>query len=71
MNERVRLGNRIKYLRNKKKISRGELSLLSTVNYTTLMNIENGRTNPKLDTLWRLAKFLEVNLKEFFNDGEK
>ena len=67
MKAQKRLGNRIKELRNKQGLTRRELSLLSMVNYTTLMNIENGKTNPKVETLYRLSIFLDVRLKELFN----
>jgi len=61
------VGSKIKELRIKKGLTRHELSLISMVNYTTLMNIENGKTNPKVETLYRLSIFLDVRLKEFFN----
>lgn len=61
------VGSKIKELRIKQGLTRHELSLISMVNYTTLMNIENGKTNPKVETLYRLSIFLDVRLKEFFN----
>ncbi|BCR35196.1 helix-turn-helix domain-containing protein [Mariniplasma anaerobium] len=67
MKENIKLGKRITKLRNERKMSRGELSMLSFVDYTTLMNIENGKTNPKLDTLERLSTCLGVTLKELFD----
>jgi transcriptional regulator with XRE-family HTH domain len=67
MKEKKKLGNRIKELRTMRSLTRYELSMLSMVNYTTLMNIENGKTNPKLETLYRISVFLDVRLKELFN----
>jgi len=70
MNHRFGLGQRIVLLRHESNLSRHELSLLSTVNYTTLMNIENGRTVPRLETLDRLSKTLGVAVKALLEDGE-
>jgi len=67
MKEQKKLGKRIKELRENQKLTRHELSLISMVNYTTLMNIENGKTNPKVETLHRLSVFLDVKMKELFN----
>jgi transcriptional regulator with XRE-family HTH domain len=67
MKVQKQLGNEIKALRIKQGLSRKELSLISMVNYTTLMNIENGKSNPKVETLYRLSIFLDVRLKELFN----
>lgn len=67
MKTQKQLGKRIKHLREQRNLTRNELSLLSMVNYTTLMNIENGKTNPKLDTLYRISVFLDVKMKEIFN----
>ena len=70
MKESAKLGRQIKHLRIKAGYTRQELSLLSMVNYTTLMNLENGKTNPKLATLNRLAIFLGVRLKDLFDYGD-
>ncbi|MBE0700910.1 MAG: helix-turn-helix transcriptional regulator [Acholeplasmataceae bacterium] len=67
MKEQKKLGIKIKELREKRSLTRHELSMLSMVNYTTLMNIENGKTNPKVGTLYRISVFLDVRLKELFN----
>ena len=71
MRENIKLGKHIKHLRSLRDMTRHELSLLSLVNYTTLMNIENGKTNPKLDTLERLSIFLGVTMKELFDYDSK
>jgi len=67
MNEHIKLGKHIIKLRNEREMTRRELSMLSLVNYTTLMNIENGKTHPKVDTLERLAMLLGVSMKELFD----
>lgn len=67
MDEKIKLGNRIKKMRINKKLTRIDLALIASVNYTTLMNIENGKTNPKLETLIRISTYLDVKLREIFS----
>lgn len=67
MDVQKKLGIRIKDLREKRGMTRHELSMLSMVNYTTLMNIENGRRNPKVETIYRISIFLDVKMKDLFN----
>nr|MCR5565022.1 helix-turn-helix domain-containing protein [Gammaproteobacteria bacterium] len=45
------LGMRIRYLRNKKKISQEELSFTSGVNRNYLSDLERGMRNPTLKVL--------------------
>ena len=49
-------------------MSRHELSFLSSIHYTHLMNIENGKSNPQINTLIKILDVLEKNLKELFTD---
>lgn len=63
---RKRLGSKIKQLREVNQISREELSILTAINYNALMRIENGHSNPKLETLVRITRFLGVELKDLF-----
>jgi len=63
---RKRLGSKIKQIRKVNQISREELSILTAINYNALMRIENGQSNPKLETLVRITRFLGVELKDLF-----
>lgn len=68
MEELIRIGIRIKKWREERDMSRNELSFLSSIHYTHLMNIENGKTNPQINTLIKILDILEKNLKELFTD---
>ena len=60
------LGKRIVYLRKKKKMSSLDLSLESGVNKNYLSDLENGRRNPTLKILRRIAIALDIDLSELF-----
>jgi len=67
MNDKVIIGKQIQKIRLQNSLTRKELSLLSSIHYTSIMNIENGKTNPKLDTLLKLAKYLQVHIKDLLS----
>ena len=56
------LGMRIRYLRNKKKMSQEELSFTSGVNRNYLSDLERGTRNPTLKVLEKIAKALDIDL---------
>ena len=60
------LGKRIVYLRKKKKMSSLDLSLESGVNKNYLSDLENGRRNPTLKVLRKIAIALDIDLSELF-----
>ena len=51
-------------LRLKRKLSQGELSKSLNVDRAYISNIENGRMNPTLSTLEKIAQALKVSIKE-------
>lgn len=59
-----KLGKNLKMLRLKKKLSQGELSKSLNVDRAYISNIENGRMNPTLSTLEKIAQALKVSIKE-------
>lgn len=59
-----KLGKNLKMLRLKKKLSQGELSKSLKVDRAYISNIENGRMNPTLSTLEKIAQALKVSIKE-------
>ena len=61
------LGKRIVYLRNKKKMSSLDLSLEAGINRNYLNDLENGRRNPTLKILKKIAIALEIDLSELFS----
>jgi len=59
-----KLGKNLKMLRLKRKLSQGELSKSFNVDRAYISNIENGRMNPTLSTLEKIAQALKVSIKE-------
>ena len=54
----------MKKVRAKKKLSQGALARLLEVDKGYISNIENGKKNPTLATIQRLAKALSVDISE-------
>ncbi|MCX6784282.1 MAG: helix-turn-helix transcriptional regulator [candidate division WWE3 bacterium] len=61
---RRRLGNNIKQARRKRGLSQQQVAENAHLDLTSVNEIENGRRNPSLETLARLAKVLEVSPHE-------
>jgi len=59
-----KLGENIKKVRAKKKLSQGALARLLEVDKGYISNIESGKKNPTLATIQRLADALEVSADE-------
>jgi transcriptional regulator with XRE-family HTH domain len=66
MDERKRLGRRVKDLRRLRKYTQEQLAERVEINPKYLSSIERGEENPTLDLLIRLAKGLQVELYELF-----
>ena len=57
-------GMRLKYLREQKGLTQEELSLRSDVNQKYISDLEQGRRNPTLKVMERLAIALDITLSE-------
>lgn len=64
MNEAERLGKNLKRIRTTKGISQGEIGRILEVDKSFVSNIENGKTNPTLATIARIAKAIGVSVGE-------
>lgn len=64
MNEAEKLGKNLKRIRTTKGISQGEISRKLEVDKSFVSNIENGKTNPTLSTIAKIAKAIEVSVGE-------
>jgi len=62
--ESIKLGQNLKKIRTKKGISQGDIARTLDVSRGYISNIENGKTNPTLATISRLAKAVEVSINE-------
>jgi len=64
MNEAEKLGENLKRIRTAKGISQGEISRKLEVDKSCVSNIENGKTNPTLSTIAKIAKAIGVSVGE-------
>ena len=64
MNEAEKLGKNLKRIRTAKGISQGEIARTLETDKGFVSNIENGKTNPTLATISKLAKALGISTNE-------
>lgn len=62
--EAQRLGKNLKRIRAGKGISQGDIVKASGIDKAMISNIENGKTNPTLATIAKLAKALSVPIED-------
>lgn len=60
------IGMRIKYLRKLKKISQLKLSVILGINKNYICDLEKGRRNPNIKTIYKFCLFYGISLEEFF-----
>ncbi len=60
------IGEEIKKKRLKKHIKQCELAKKAGMSNTFLSDIENGRSEPSIKTLGKIADALEIDIKKFF-----
>ena len=63
-NEAQKLGQNLKRLRTKKAISQGDIARTLKVNKSYISNVENGKANPTLATIAKLAKAIGISVGE-------
>lgn len=63
-NESEKLGSNLKRIRTEKGISQGDIGRELKVSRGFISTIENGKTNPTLSTITKLAKALGVSSDE-------
>ena len=63
----ILLGNRIKLLRKEKAVSQRELAYKIGMEKSNLSVIENGKSNPQILTLLKIAAALEVKPNALFD----
>jgi transcriptional regulator with XRE-family HTH domain len=59
--EQIKLGRNLKRIRIKKDISQGDIARALRVGRSFITNIENGKTNPTLATIVKIAKVVGVS----------
>lgn len=61
---RAQLGERVRELRVAHRATQEQLAERAGLSYKFIGEIERGKANPTIDTLWRLAKALRVEVHE-------
>lgn len=62
-----RLGQQIVNERKKKKFSQEQLALLSDIDRTYLARIEEGKANPSIKILYKIARTLKVKIYDLLH----
>lgn len=63
-NEAQKLGRNLRRIRKEKGISQGDIVRSLGMDRAFISNIENGKTNPTLATIAKLAKAVSVSIEE-------
>lgn len=64
-----KLGAKIKQLREERGVDQKSFAFDCEIGRTQLYMIENGRTNPRLLTLMKIADGLEISISELLNNN--
>jgi transcriptional regulator with XRE-family HTH domain len=65
------IGERIRALREEKKLTRGDIMERTGLQRTYIWRVENGYTVPAVETLEKFARGLGVPIHRFFYDGKE
>ena len=68
MDAKLKIGQRIKELREKKGMSQKDLAYTADLDRSYIASIENGQRNVSIVNIDKIATALDVTLKGFFND---
>ena len=70
MKAQEQLGMRIRFLRQQLRWSQEDLALNANINKNYISDLENGRRNPSVDILERIAVAFGITLAELFKGVE-
>ena len=65
------IGDRLRALREEKKLSQGEIEKRTGLLRCYISRVENGHTVPAIETLEKFARALEVPMYQLFYEGEE
>ena len=65
------IGERLRELREEKKLSQGDMEERTGLFRCYVSRVENGHTIPAIETLEKMARALEVPMYQLFYDGEE
>lgn len=66
MDIRVKIGKRLRELRNKKELSQEKFSFICELDRTYIASIEQGKRNVSIANIEKIAKALDMSIYEFF-----
>lgn len=70
MDIKLKIGQRIKELREKAEMSQKDLAYTADLDRSYIASIENGQRNVSIVNIEKISNALNVTLKEFFNNNE-
>ena len=65
------IGDRLRALRDEKKLSQGDIEKRTGLLRVYISRVENNHTVPAIETLEKLARALEIPLYQLFYDGDE
>jgi transcriptional regulator with XRE-family HTH domain len=65
------IGDRLREMREEKKLSQGDIEKRTGLLRCYISRVENGHTDPAIETLEKLARALECPLYQLFYEGEE
>ena len=68
--DRFSLPERISYLRERRRLTQGELAKAAGVSQSTIAHIENGKKDPSLASLKKIASALDVHMAILFSSDQ-
>lgn len=70
MDIKLKIGQRIKILREKANMAQKDLAFTADLDRSYIASIENGQRNVSIVNIEKIAAALGVSLKSFFDDNE-
>jgi transcriptional regulator with XRE-family HTH domain len=65
------IGDRLKALREQKKLSQGDMEKRTGLLRCYISRVENGHTVPAIETMEKFTRAMGMSLYQIFYDGEK
>lgn len=62
------IGNKLKKIRSERNMSLDDLSITTGVSKAMLSQIENGKSNPTVSTLWKISTSLKISFSFFVEE---
>jgi transcriptional regulator with XRE-family HTH domain len=69
VNIKQKIGQRIKELREQKKISQKDLAYTSDIDRSYIASVESGKRNISIVNIEKISLAMEVSVQEFFNSN--